>query len=195
MIAYLDGELKDVSPTQVILEVGGVGYAVHISLYTYEQIQHQKAIKLFTHLHIKEDAHTLYGFSGKDERELFLKLIAVSGIGPGTARMVLSSMAPQELTQAILAEDENRIKSIKGIGPKSAKRLILEMKDKVSASGPVAESIPGLPRNTMQEEALSALVMLGFARPASEKAITKVFKIQPDIASVEALIKLALQNM
>jgi len=195
MIAYLDGQLKEVSPTQVILEVGGIGYAVHISLYTYEHIQRMTACKLFTHLHIKEDAHTLYGFSGKEERELFQKLIAVSGIGPGTARMVLSSMAPQELTQAILAEDENRIKSIKGIGPKSAKRLILEMKDKVSASGLVAESIPGLPRNTMQEEALSALLMLGFARPASDKAISKAIKIQPDIASVEALIKLALQNM
>jgi Holliday junction DNA helicase RuvA len=195
MIAYLDGQLKEVSPTQVILEVGGIGYAVHISLYTYEHIQRMTACKLFTHLHIKEDAHTLYGFSGKEERELFQKLIAVSGIGPGTARMVLSSMAPQELTKAILAEEENRIKSIKGIGPKSAKRLILEMKDKVSASGLVAESIPGLPRNTMQEEALSALLMLGFARPASDKAISKAIKIQPDIASVEALIKLALQNM
>jgi len=108
---------------------------------------------------------------------------------------VLSAMAPQELTQAILSEDEDRIKSIKGIGPKSAKRLILEMKDKVSSSGAVAESIQGLPRNTMQEEALSALVILGFARPASEKAISKVIKNQPVISSVEAMIKLALQNM
>ncbi|MBI1191872.1 MAG: Holliday junction branch migration protein RuvA [Bacteroidetes bacterium] len=195
MIAFLDGQLIEITPTQVVLGVGGVGYAVHISLYTYEQIQGKPNCRLYTHLHIKEDAHTLYGFSGKEERELFQKLIAVSGIGPGTARMVLSSMSPQELTQAILSEDEDRIKSIKGIGPKSAKRLILEMKDKVSASGPIAESIPGLPRNTMQEEALSALVMLGFARPASEKAISKVIKNQPVISSVEALIKLALQNM
>jgi len=195
MIAFLDGQLIEITPTQVVLGVGGVGYAVHISLYTFEQIQGKPNCRLYTHLHIKEDAHTLYGFSGKEERELFQKLIAVSGVGPGTARMVLSAMAPQELTQAILSEDEDRIKSIKGIGPKSAKRLILEMKDKVSSSGAVAESIQGLPRNTMQEEALSALVILGFARPASEKAISKVIKNQPVISSVEAMIKLALQNM
>jgi len=195
MIAFLDGQLIEITPTQVVLGVGGVGYAVHISLYTFEQIQGKPNCRLYTHLHIKEDAHTLYGFSGKEERELFQKLIAVSGVGPGTARMVLSAMAPQELTQAILSEDEDRIKSIKGIGPKSAKRLILEMKDKVSSSGAVEESIQGLPRNTMQEEALSALVILGFARPASEKAISKVIKNQPVISSVEAMIKLALQNM
>ncbi len=195
MIAYLEGKLTEITPTQVVLETGGVGYAVHISLYTFEQIHSLDRCKLFTHLHVKEDAHTLYGFSGRDERELFQKLIAVSGVGPGTARMVLSSMSPGELIQAIVEEDENRIKTIKGIGPKSAKRLILEMKDKVMKSSPAAESIPGLPHNTTKDEALSALVMLGFGRPASEKAIAKAIKHQPVISSVEALIKLALQNM
>jgi holliday junction DNA helicase RuvA len=168
---------------------------VHISLYTYEQIRGQERCKLYTHLHIKEDAHTLYGFSTPVERELFQKLIAVSGIGPGTARMVLSSLAPEELIQAIMAEDELRIRSIKGIGPKSAKRLLLEMKDKVQVSGSAFSAIPGQTHNTNRQEALSALVMLGFSRQASEKAIDHVSRQQPDISSVEALIKLALQNM
>jgi holliday junction DNA helicase RuvA len=195
MIAYLDGKLTEIAPTQVVIETGGVGYAVHISLYTFEQIRSMDRCKLFTHLHVKEDAHTLYGFSGRDERDLFQKLISVSGIGPGTARMVLSSMSPGELVQAIGSEDETRIQTIKGIGPKSAKRLILEMKDKVARTDLSIESIPGVSHNTIQDEALSALVMLGFARSASEKAISKVFKHQPVVSSVEVLIKLALQNM
>lgn len=178
-----------------ILETGGVGYGVHISLYTYEQIRGLERCKLYTHLHIKEDAHTLYGFSTPVERELFQKLIAVSGIGPGTARMVLSSLAPEELIQAVLAEDETRIRAIKGIGPKSAKRLLMEMKDKVQASGAAFSAFSGHSHNTNREEALSALVMLGFSRQASEKAIDHVSRQQPDISSVEALIKLALQNM
>ncbi len=195
MISYLEGALTELSPTLVVMELNGVGYALNISLYTFEQIQGLDRCKLYTHLHIKEDAHTLYGFFDRQERELFQKLIAISGIGPGTARMILSAMPPAELTQAILAEDENRIKAIKGIGPKSAKRLILEMKDKVLATGFSVQSIKGNAHNTIQDEALSALVMLGFGRPASEKAISKAIALQPELSSVEALIKLALQNM
>lgn len=194
MIAYLDGVLTETDPTQVVLETGGVGYQLHISLYTYERIRSLKQCRLFTHLHIKEDAHTLYGFSDRQERDLFQKLISVSGVGPGTARMVLSALSPADLIQAIASEDESRIKAVRGIGPKSAKRLILELKDKVG-HGPGVGSIPGVGHNTMEQEALSALVMLGFGRPASEKAIAKAIKLQPVSSSVEALIKLALQHL
>jgi len=195
MIAYLDGKLTEKSPTYVVVETGGVGYAVHISLHTWSQIQDLAVCRLLTHLVVKEDSHTLYGFYKPDERALFQALIAVSGIGPNTARMVLSSMTPEAFRQAVLAEDETAIRRIKGIGPKSAKRLILEMKDRVGKEGPSAEGQITPAHNTVRDEALTALVMLGFGRPASEKALSKIVRQQGVDSTVETLIKLALQNM
>jgi Holliday junction DNA helicase RuvA len=164
-------------------------------LHTWSQIQDLAVCRLHTHLVVKEDSHTLYGFYEPDERALFQALIGVSGIGPNTARMVLSSMTPEAFRQAILTEDEAAIRRIKGIGPKSAKRLILEMKDRVAKEGPSAEGQITVAHNTTRDEALSALVMLGFGRPASEKALSKVVRQQGVDSTVETLIKLALQNM
>lgn len=195
MIATLSGKLTHKSPTYVVLETGGVGYGVHISLHTWDQIQHLDQCRLHTHLHVKEDAHTLYGFYAPDERTLFLDLTSVSGIGPNTARMVLSSMAPSAFREAVLQENEAAIRKIKGIGPKSAKRLILELKDRMAKSTPALEGQLQPAHNTPKDEALSALVLLGFGRSASEKALTKVLKDQGDMPSVEDLIKQALQNL
>jgi Holliday junction DNA helicase RuvA len=195
MIVTLQGKLTQKGPAYVVLETGGVGYGVHISLHTWDQIQHLETCRLYTHLHVKEDAHTLYGFYRPDERALFLALIGVSGIGPNTARMVLSAMSPADFRQAVLTENEAAIKRIKGIGPKSAKRLILELKDRLAADGPSAEGLSPAAHNSARDEALSALVMLGFARPASEKALSKVLDGEVDDPTVETLIKLALQNL
>lgn len=195
MIATLSGKLTHKSPAYVVLETGGVGYGVHISLHTWDQLQHLDTCRLFTHLHVKEDAHTLYGFYAPDERALFLDLISISGIGPNTARMVLSSMAPSAFREAVLQENEAAIRKIKGIGPKSAKRLILELKDRIGKSMPSSEGQSATPHNTAQQEALSALVLLGFGRSASEKALAKALKDQADMPSVESLIKQALQNL
>lgn len=195
MIAYIEGKLAFKSPAYVIIETGGIGYQIHISLNTWSKIQHMDRCRLLTHQHIKEDAHTLYGFFENDEKQLFVQLISVSGVGPGTGRMILSSLSPEEVKDAILTENEQIIKGVKGIGPKSAKRLILELKDKVGNISTTGAVNMGTGHNTLREEALSALVMLGFARAAGDKAIAKVLKSQPDVSSVEELIKLALQNL
>src|SRR3990172_12427838 len=159
MFAYIQGTFTYKSPTHVIIENNGIGYDVQISLYTYSSIQHLEQGVLYTYLHIKEDAHSLYGFSGESEKQYFVMLISVSGIGPNTARMILSSLPPEELQQAILEEDVAQIERIKGIGPKTARRLILELKDKVGkASGHATISTPLY--NTLKDEALTALVKL-----------------------------------
>lgn len=192
MYAYIQGALTFKHPTKVVLDNNGIGYDVNISLQTYSHIQSMEDCKLFIYMHVKEDEQTLYGFAEESEKELFIQLISISGIGPNTARMILSALSASELQQAILQENEELIKSIKGIGPKSAKRMILELKDKIGKdSDHISISKPTY--NTNREEALSALVMLGFSKPASDKALDKVLTGPED--PVEELIKNALKLM
>jgi Holliday junction DNA helicase RuvA len=195
MITYIKGEITFKTPTFIIVEAGGIGYHINISLHTYGQIEKMERVKILTHLQIKEDSHTLYGFAEADERTLFVQLISVSGIGPSTAQVLLSSMNPDELKGAIIGEDLVAFKRVKGVGPKTAKRIILDLKDKVmKESGDMQPTF--LPQdNTMRDEALSALVTLGYNRIQVQKVLNKLLKEQTGIASVEALIRLALQKM
>jgi holliday junction DNA helicase RuvA len=194
MYAYISGDIVHISPAMVIIDIGGLGYELKISLNTFSSIQHQKRCKLFTYLNVKEDLLELFGFADETEKTLFVHLISVSGIGPNTARMVLSSFPPNEISAAIVNEDEDLIRSIKGIGPKTAKRLILELKDKLSKDFENIELGQSL-SNTLKEEALSALVMLGFTKAVADKAIKKSLHNNPNQISVEELIKLALKNL
>lgn len=196
MIAYLKGEITFKNPTFIIVETGGVGYMVHISLYTYSQIEKSEHVKILTHQHIKEDSHTLYGFADEQERSLFRHLISVSGIGPGTAQIILSAMNPGDIRAAIIGERDDAFRSVKGIGPKTAKRIILDLKDKLSKDGgemPAGSFLPS--DNTIREEALSALVALGFNKIAVQKALNQILKEQPAVGKVEELIKLALREL
>lgn len=194
MYAYIDGKLVFKCPAYVVIEAGGIGYQINISLNTYSKLPAGERCKLFTWLHVKEDAHTLYGFADEGEKHLFLHLISVSGIGPGTGRMVLSSITPEEIQAAIVKGDIALIKRIKGIGPKTAQRLIFELQDKLKKEG--IETLTDVPQyNTAKEEALSALVMLGFAKSVAEKALDNVSRNQPGNLSVEQLIKSALKNL
>lgn len=196
MIAYLKGELTFKSPTYVVVEVAGVGYHVKISLNTYTQIEKMERVKLLTHLHIKEDAHTLFGFAEAPERSLFQHLISVSGVGPATAQLMLSSLAPDELRHAILAEDLATLKKVKGIGAKSAQRIILDLKDKLlKDSGGEAGVLPLPQDNTIRQEALMALVSLGINRAQAQKALNRVLRSQPGIDRVEQLVTQALKEL
>lgn len=195
MIAYLKGEITYKSPAYFIIECNGVGYGVHISLHTYSRIHKEERCKLYTYFHVKEDAQTLYGFADEAEKALFAHLISVSGIGPNTARMVLSSFPPEEIKWAIIRDDVKLIQSIKGIGPKTAQRLILELKDKLKKEPGEEATIKVPSSNTLKEEALSALIMLGFSKGDAEKAVHKVLTKNPQIDKVEDLIKEALKNM
>ncbi len=195
MITYLKGIITYKTPTFVVVETAGVGYHVNISLHTYIQIEKLESVKILTHLLIREDSHTLYGFSEETERNLFLHLLSVSGIGPTTAQLLLSSMNPDQIRSAIIAEDANSFSKVKGIGPKTAKRIILDLKDKiVKESGELPLTI--LPQdNTIREEALSALVALGFNRIEAQKTLNKILKEQPAVNNVEELIKLSLKQL
>jgi Holliday junction DNA helicase RuvA len=193
MIAHLQGKLVEKSPTQVIIDCGGVGYHVNISLHTYSLLPNADFIKLFTHLQIKEDAHTLFGFMEKSEREIFKMLLSVSGIGASIARTMLSSLDPKQITNAIASGDVVTIQSIKGIGSKTAQRVILDLKDKVLKLYDLDE-VSMSQSNTNRDEALSALEVLGFVRKTSEKLVEKIVKEDPE-ASVEAIIKKALKNL
>jgi Holliday junction DNA helicase RuvA len=195
MIYYIKGAITYKSPTFIIVETGGVGYQVFVSLHTYAQIEKLETVKILTHHYIKEDTQTLYGFAEDSERQLFGQLISVSGIGPNTAQILLSSMPPEEVRAAIIAEDELAFKKVKGIGAKTAKRIILDLKDKVlKDSG--ADGIPLTPQdNTIRQEALSALLALGFSRIHVQKALNKILKQQPEISGVEELIKTALKQL
>ncbi len=195
MIAYLKGKLVHKEPTHVIVEVGGVGYQAFISLNTYSEIKDKEEIRIVTYLHVREDAHILYGFSSESEKSMFLNLISVNGVGPNTAMMVLSSLPPSELKSAILREDAATLQAVKGIGGKTAQRLILELKDKVRKSSSDDPSIlPGMVSNTMRQEALTALTTLGIARAAAEKSIDSVLKKSGITISLEDLVKQALKN-
>jgi Holliday junction DNA helicase RuvA len=193
MIAHLQGKLVEKTPTQVIIDCGGVGYHVNISLHTYSLLPNADFIKLFTHLQIKEDSHTLFGFMEKSEREIFKMLLSVSGIGASIARTMLSSLDPKQITNAIASGDVTTIQSIKGIGSKTAQRVILDLKDKVLKLYDLDE-VSVSQSNTNRDEALSALEVLGFVRKTSEKLVEKIVKEDPE-ASVEAIIKKALKNL
>lgn len=195
MYDYISGKLAFKCPAYVVIDAGGVGFHINISLHTFSQLSvNENNCKLFVWLHVKEDAHTLYGFAEEGERRLFLHLISVSGIGAGTGRMILSSITPAEIQQAIIKGDVPLIQRIKGIGPKSAQRIVLELQDKLKKEGP--DSLISVPANhTVKEEALSALVMLGFAKIAAEKVIDQIVKKDEENLTVEKLIKIALKNL
>lgn len=193
MIAQLQGRLVEKSPTAVVIDCGGVGYEVHISLHTYSLLPSDENVKLYTHLQIKEDAHTLYGFMEKSEREIFRLLLSVSGIGAGIARTMLSSLHPRQVIEAIASGDAGLIQSVKGIGAKTAQRAVLDLKDKVLKLYGLDE-VSSSNDNTGKDEALSALEVLGFNRKSSEKVVEKVLRDQPG-ATVETIIKLALKNL
>lgn len=193
MITHIQGKLTEKNPTHVVIDCNGVGYMLNISLHTYSQIPNEENLKLFTHLQVKEDAHTLYGFSSLAEREIFRLLISVSGIGPNIARTMLSSLTPKQVREAIAVNDVALIQSIKGIGAKTAQRVILDLKDKILKIYDIDEvSIPQ--DNTNKNEALSALEVLGFAKKQAERIVDKIVKITPD-ANVETIIKEALKNL
>lgn len=196
MIDYIKGTIAELSPAELTLENNGIGYSILISLQTYQALQEKKEAKVYIFHYLREDMEEYYGFATKDERELFELLISVSGIGVSSARMMLSSLSAEEIRQAILSEDVARIKSVKGIGVKSAQRLIIELKDKVvkGEGADSSELFGGAGRSEIVEEASRALVMLGFAKPAVNKAIQAILKANPN-AKVEQIIKSALQMM
>lgn len=191
MIAYLQGKLVEKTPTHVIIDCAGIGYHVNISLNTYSLIPSNDFIKLYTYLQIKEDAHTLFGFVEKSEKEIFKMLLSVSGIGASIARTMLSSLDPKQITNAIASGDVGTIQSIKGIGSKTAQRVILDLKDKVLKLYDLDE-VSMSKSNTNRDEALSALEVLGFVRKTAEKIVEKIVKEDPD-STVESIIKKALK--
>jgi Holliday junction DNA helicase RuvA len=193
MIAHLQGKLVEKNPTEVIIDCNGVGYHVNISLHTYSLLPNSDAIKLFTYLQIKEDSHTLFGFVEKSEREVFKMLLSVSGIGASIARTMLSSLEPKQIIQAIASADVVTIQKIKGIGSKTAQRVILDLKEKVLKLYDLDE-VSMIQNNTNKDEALSALEVLGFVRKSSERVVEKIVKENPE-ATVENIIKLALKNL
>lgn len=193
MITQLHGRLIEKNPTYVVIDCHGVGYEVNISLHTYGQIGSDENIRLHTHLQIREDAHTLYGFYQPMERSIFRLLISISGIGANIARTMLSSMTPAEIQQAIVHEDLAAIKAVKGIGLKTAQRVLIELKDKIQNVAGMDE-IPALKSNTIKEETLSALEVLGYPRRQAEKVIDNIIQSAPE-SSVEELIKQALNKL
>lgn len=196
MIAHLEGKLSEKTPTYVVIDCNGVGYLVNISLHTFSNLPSTEKIKLYTLLIVREDAHVLYGFVSDSERTLFQKLITVNGVGANTARMILSSLNPDEIQNAIISGNVSLLKSIKGIGEKTAQRIVIDLKDKVGKSEGVSNTIISLVQhNKEKEEALQALVTLGFAKNAGEKALEKVIKSSGNTISVEQLIREALKNL
>lgn len=195
MIDYIKGKIAEITPTDTILECYGIGYRILISLQTYEVLNGKDEVKIYIHHYLREDEELYYGFATKDEREMFRLLIGVSGVGAATARMMLSSLTTDEIRNAIIAEDLNKIKSIKGIGTKSAQRLILELKDKVvKGEGSDSSVLFSTSSNSAVDEATTALVMLGFTKPNVNKAISAVLKEKP-AASLEEIIKLSLKRL
>jgi len=196
MIAYVKGKLAHKDPTHVIIDANGIGYYIHISLNTFSQIKEQETCQLHTYLHVREDAQTLYGFSGIAEKKLFMHLIAVSGIGPSTGLVMLSSLSAEEIKSAIINEEVAVIQSVKGIGSKTAQRAILELKDKLRKEGfePSESKLSGGSSNTLKQEALSALLTLGINKNAAQKSIESILKNSDVSINLETLIKKALQN-
>ena len=193
MITHIQGKLTEKNPTHVVIECSGVGYLLNISLHTYSQIPDQESLKLYTHLQVKEDSHTLYGFSSIAEREIFRLLISVSGIGSSIARTMLSSLTPKQVREGIASSDVALIQSIKGIGAKTAQRVIIDLKDKILKIYDIDE-VSVSKGNTSKDEALSALEVLGFVKKQAERVVDKIMIAQPD-ANVETIIKQALKNL
>ncbi|WP_300725779.1 Holliday junction branch migration protein RuvA [uncultured Bacteroides sp.] len=198
MIEYLKGELTEITPALTVVECNGVGYGVNVSLNTYSAIQGKKEVKLYIYEGIREDAYVLYGFATKQERELFLLLISVSGIGGNTARMILSALTPAELCNVISSGNDKLLKTVKGIGLKTAQRIIVDLKDKIAStgidSGATVSSLVASANTEIFEEAVAALTMLGFAQAPSQKVVSAILKEEPD-APVEKVIKLALKRL
>lgn len=197
MIHYIKGEITFKSPTYIIVETGGIGYKVFVSLNTYAQIEKLERVKILTHFLVKEDSQTLYGFAEDAERQLFVQLLSVSGVGPSTTQVMLSSMTADEIKSAIVGEDVNAFKKVKGVGPKTAKRIILDLKDKILKDG---GDVPTLNLaspvdNTMRNEALMALVNLGFSKIPVQKALNKILKERKDIETTEQLIRAGLNAL
>jgi len=193
MITQIRGRLVEKNPTYVVVDCSGVGYLLHVSLQTFSSLPNEENIRLYTHLSIREDAHTLYGFITKTEREVFKLLISVSGVGPSIARTMLSSISSEEVQNAIASDNVALIQSVKGIGAKTAQRVIVDLKDKILKTFDVDE-VSLNSNNTNKEEALSALEVLGFNRRQSEKVVTAILKVTPN-ETVELLIKKALKNL
>lgn len=197
MIDYIKGEIAELTPTVCVIESCGIGYALNISLYSYQELQEKKEAKLYVYESIREDAFTLYGFMEKEERELFLLLISVSGVGAGTARVILSGYSVEEIVNAIASENVKLIKGVKGIGQKTAERIIVDLKDKVGkvgAEGSTEAAKATAAMNADAEEAIAALVALGFMQAASAKAVEKVLKEEKDL-KVSIIIKRALKML
>lgn len=194
MIAFIEGDLVERNPAYVVLNCNGVGYLIHISLNTFTKLPETGRVKLHTSLIIREDAHTLFGFFQQDEKNLFKHLISVSGVGPNTARMILSSMSVEEINQAIVGNNASVLQAVKGIGAKSAQRIVVDLKDRIEKEGYIAEENLVQSNNTLREEALSALVMLGYSKPVAQKTINQILKKNAGVnMSVEQLIKEALK--
>lgn len=193
MITHIQGKLTEKNPTHVVIECHGVGYMLNISLHTFSQISDNEQLKLYTHLQVKEDSHTLYGFSSLAEREIFRLLISVSGIGSSIARTMLSSLTPKQVREGIAASDVALIQSIKGIGAKTAQRVIIDLKDKILKIYDLDE-VSVYKGNTNKDEALSALEVLGFVKKQAERVVDKIMIVEPD-ADVETIIKQALKNL
>ncbi|MFK7834245.1 MAG: Holliday junction branch migration protein RuvA [Winogradskyella sp.] len=193
MITHIEGKLVEKNPTEVVIDCNGVGYFINISLHTFSEIPDKEHLKLYTYLQVREDSQSLYGFSSKTEREIFKLLISVSGIGANTARTMLSSLTPSQVKEGIASGDVALIQSVKGIGIKTAQRVIIDLKDKVLKVYGIDE-LSLMPNNTHKDEALSALDVLGFNKKQSEKVVDKILQSQPD-AFVEQIIKEALKNL
>ncbi|WP_400075041.1 Holliday junction branch migration protein RuvA [Winogradskyella sp. R77965] len=193
MITHIEGKLVEKNPTDVVIDCNGVGYFINISLHTFSQIPDREHLRLYTYLQVREDSHSLYGFSSKTEREIFKLLISVSGIGANTARTMLSSLTPDQVKEGIASEDVALIQSVKGIGLKTAQRVIIDLKDKVLKVYGLDE-LSLIPSNTHKDEALSALDVLGFNKKQSEKVVERILKNHPE-ALVEQIIKEALKNL
>lgn len=196
MIAYIKGKITHKAPTEIHVETnGGVAYHINISLLTYSQLEKLEDLKIYTQLIVKEDSHTLYGFMTEQEKNLFNKLLSVSGIGPNTSRVILSSMTPDEIVRAIASDDHVRFSKVKGIGPKTAKRVILDLKDKLTKEIAISDTNMVTQDNSARDEALSALTTLGFPKNTVEKALSNILKNAADSMNSEALIKAVLKKL
>ncbi len=192
MYSFIEGKIADINPAEVIIDCNGIGYEINISLNTFSKLSGKDSYRLFTHLVVREDAMVLFGFADEQERTVFQQLISVSGVGPNTARLILSSLTPDEVADAVINEKVKVLQSIKGIGGKSAQRIIIDLKDKMQKESPAREFL-GSSHNTVKQEALSALVMLGFTKSSAEKAIEQVLKSEGTAIPVEHLVKSALK--
>ena len=195
MIGFLQGKYEYKTPTTVFVNVNGVGYEVFISLNTYSVIQNQAEGRLFTFLQVKEDAHSLFGFADVQEKEIFVQLISVSGVGAATARMMLSSMKPEEVRQAIISGNARLLESVKGIGKKTAERIVLELRDKAGKTAAAGQTLSGLNENNLRNDTVNTLTALGISKNMAENAVQKVLTSEPGLNNLEDLIKKALKNI